>query len=156
MRPMVRRISLPVHADDYTEETAEFWHKGVSLRVGHNRHYYLSLAPAIELAEENSLPAAEQELAVAEGDGDAWADEGGFDVRVGVFFAVAEAHAVLGDERAQVLEHVARHVGVGVLVDGETGGGVLREEDADACACAGLGEPRLHVGGELDQLFALA
>lgn len=32
VRPMVRRIGLLVHADDYTEETAEFGHKGVPVK----------------------------------------------------------------------------------------------------------------------------
>jgi predicted molibdopterin-dependent oxidoreductase YjgC len=46
-------------------------------------------------------------------------------VGVGILFAVAEAHAVLRNQRAQSVKHVSRHVGVGVLVDCEARGGVL-------------------------------
>src|SRR5438067_2955310 len=113
-------------------------------------HYHFPLAPAVELAEEDSLPATEQQLAVGEGDGDARADERGLDVRVGVLLAVAEAHAVLRDERAQGVEHVARNVRVGVLVDRQARGRVAHVEVADAFARAGLAQASAHLVGELD------
>src|SRR5438067_5389005 len=113
-------------------------------------HYHFPLAPAVELAEEDSLPATEQQLAVVEGDGDARARERSLDVCVGVLLAVAEAHAVLRDERAKRVEHVGGHVRVGVLVDGEAGGRVAHVEVADAFARARLAEAAAYVVRELD------
>jgi len=104
---------------------------------------------------EDALPAAEHEAAFVEGDGEARAGQGGFDVRVGVLLGVAEARAVLRDELAQVTEHVGRHVRVGVLVDGQPGRRVSHEEEADAPARARRFEPAPHLGGNLHQLLAL-
>src|SRR5437763_5269304 len=129
---------------------------GLLLLITHHLHYHFTLAPAVELAQENSLPATEKEFAVGEGDGDAWAYERGLYVRVGVLFGVSEAHAVLGQECAKGMEHVARNVGVCVLVDCEARGRVSNVESADAVARARLAQAAAHLVTELDQLLALA
>jgi hypothetical protein len=69
---------------------------------------------------------------------------------------VAEARAVLGDEGAQVVEDVARHFGVGVLVDGEARRRVADEECQDALARARLAQAAAHLVSELDHLLALS
>src|SRR6476646_9376944 len=75
---------------------------------------------------------------------------------VGVFFAVMKAHAVLGNEGAQGVKHVARHIGIGVFVDSESGGGVLREKQDDALTHAGLLQLFSNQVSELNQLLTLA
>ena len=97
-----------------------------------DHHDHLALAATVKLAEKNTLPATEQQLAVFERYGYGWSSQARLDVRVGILFAVAKAHAVLRNQRAQRVQHVARHVGIGVFVDRETGGGVLDVEDDDA------------------------
>src|SRR2546421_13111943 len=124
--------------------------------ITHHLHYHFALAPTVELTQEDALPATEEELAVGEGDGDAGADERGLDVRVGVLFRMAEAHAVLRQERAQGVEHVAGNVGVCVLVDREARGRVSNVERADALSRARLAQTAAHLVRELDQLLALA
>ena len=62
-----------------------------------DHHDHFALAPAVEFAEKDSLPTPQQQLAVFERNRNAGADETGFDMRIRVFFAVAEAHAVLRD-----------------------------------------------------------
>ena len=57
-------------------------------------------------------------------------------MRVGVFLAVTETHSMLRDQSSERVEHIARDVGIGVLVDRETGGRVLNVQHNHAFALA--------------------
>src|SRR6185503_1558338 len=63
-----------------------------------NDHDHLALAAAVKLAKKNSLPAAEQKFSLAEGNSNGRTYQRGFDMRIGIFFAVPKAHAVLRDQ----------------------------------------------------------
>src|SRR5207244_3661823 len=96
--------------------------KGLSLRGmtnwSPNQHDDLAFPATIKLAKKDSLPATKQEFSIRERNGHSWPNEAGLDVGVGILFAVAKAHAVLRDQSAQCMKHVARHVRIGVLVHG--------------------------------------
>src|SRR5436305_72364 len=75
--------------EDFSEEGS---------RSAHN-HDHFSFAPAVEFTQKNSLPAAQQQLAVFERNRHGCPNEAGFDVRIRVFFAVTKAHAMLRNQR---------------------------------------------------------
>src|SRR6185369_11665800 len=79
-------------------------------------HHHLALASTIKLAKKNSLPATEQKFALAERNGHRRPYQTGFDVSVGIFFAMPEAHPVLWNQSAQEMQHVARDIRIGILV----------------------------------------
>src|SRR5438876_1256754 len=120
-----------------------------------NHHDHFALAPAVKLTKEDSLPATQQKLPVRERDSYRRSDEAGLDVRVRVFFAVMKAHAMLRNQSAEDVQHIPRHVRLGILVYRETGGGVLHVEHNDTFLLAGIRELFLHLFGKLNQLFAL-
>ena len=120
-----------------------------------NHHDHLPLASTVKLTQEHALPAAEQQFAVFERYGYRRSGEARFDVRVGILFAVTEVHAVLRNERAERVQHVARHIRIGVFVDGETGGGVLDVKDDDAFLNVRLSQFLVDEAGKLDQLFTI-
>ena len=68
--------------------------------IAYQFHDDLALAGAVELAEEDALPAAQEESAVMEWDGRARADERSLDVRVRVLLAVAKIHPMLRNQCA--------------------------------------------------------
>ena len=84
-----------------------------------NEHNHFPLAPTVKFAEKNSLPAAEQKLAIFERNCDTGTNYARFDVCVGVFFAMAKVHAVLRNQSAEGVQHVARHIWIGILVNGQ-------------------------------------
>ena len=57
-------------------------------------------------------------------------------MRVGIFFAMTKAHAVLRNQGAERVQHVARHIGIGILVHRQTSRRVLHIEHDDALARA--------------------
>ena len=120
-----------------------------------DHHDHLAFASTVKLAQEHALPAAEQQLFICKWDGYGRTDQTRFDVRIGVLFAVAKAHAVLRNQRAERVQHVARHVGVGVFVDGESGGGVLDVENDNAFLNARFPQFLVDEIGELDEFFAI-
>ena len=77
---------------------------------------------AVELAEVDALPGAEEEFALVDDEGDGRACEDGFEVGVGVAFGVLVEGFALGDEGGELFGHVVFDVGVGVFVDGDGGG----------------------------------
>src|SRR6266478_4839535 len=81
-----------------------------------NHHNHFALAAAVEFAEKNSLPTPQQQLAVCERDGHSGSDEAGFDMCVGILFAMAKAHAVLWNQGPEQVQQVAGHIGIGILV----------------------------------------
>jgi len=118
-------------------------------------HDHLALASAIKLAKKNSLPATEQKFALAKRNGHGRADQTGFDVRIGIFFAMPEAHPVLRNQSAQQVQHVSRDVRIGILVDRETGGSVLNIQHDQAFLLVGGAQLFLNCVSELNQLLAL-
>src|SRR6185503_17528893 len=71
-------------------------------------HDHLPLASAIKLAKKNSLPATQQKFAFAKRNGHRRAYQTGFDVSIGIFFAMPEAHSMLRNQGAQEMQHVSR------------------------------------------------
>jgi len=117
--------------------------------------FYLdgALARAVEFAEENSLPGAESEFAVFDEDDLARAGEDGLHVRVSVAFGVA-IWAVVWDQAIEDSFDVAGDVNVGVLVDGDSGGGVRNVDVADAAFHIGFADSLFDFAGDIDKLRA--
>src|SRR5438067_12603280 len=87
-------------------------------------HMDAAFPGAVEFAKEDALPAAENQLAALHEDRRTGTDQAGLDVRVAVALAVPEALLLLRDGALQPEQNVMPHVGVGILVDGDGGGGV--------------------------------
>jgi hypothetical protein len=120
-----------------------------------NHHHDFSLAAAVELAEKDSLPATEQQLAIFEWNCDAGTDQTGLNVGVGIFFAVAKVHSVLRNQGAKSVKHVARDIRISILVDRQTGCGVLTEKHDHAVLRPGFLQLLLDLFSEFDEFFAL-
>ena len=120
-----------------------------------NHHHDFSFAPAVEFAEKDPLPTSEQQFPIGKRDGDGWPDEAGFDVSVGIFFAVVKAHAMLRDQGAQRMQHVTRHVRIGILIDRQPCRRVLHVKHHDTFLRARLSELTPNFVREFDQLLAL-
>src|SRR6266581_8761378 len=118
-------------------------------------HDDLTLAGAVELAEKNTLPATQHEFAVFERNSYARPDEAGFEVSIRIFFAMTKAHAMLWNQSSEGVQHIARHVRVGVLVDGESRSGVLHVENDDAFLRTRFFQLLSYFISELDEFFAL-
>ena len=80
-------------------------------------HNHLAFTRPVKFTKKDSLPTSEQQFPAAEGNCHRRTNQSGFDVRVGIFLAVAKVHAVLGNQSAEGVQHVARHVGVGILIN---------------------------------------
>src|SRR4029077_10061647 len=91
--------------------------------VRHDFYKDGALARAVEFAEEDSLPGAESEFAVFYKDDLARSGEDGSHVRVRVAFGVAIG-ALMGDQPIENSFDIASDVGIGVLVDDDSGGGM--------------------------------
>ena len=87
-------------------------------------------------------------------EGDGVAGEGGFEVGVGIAFAVLVEDFFFGDEGFELLEEVVLDVGVGVFVDGDGGGGVGDEDDGEAFGYAGGADEGADARGDFDHLAA--
>ena len=101
-----------------------------------HQHDHFAFASTVEFAEKNSLPASEQQFSITERYGNTGTDEAGFDMSVGVFFAMMKTHPVLRNQSSERVQHVARHVGIGILVHCQTGGRMLDIKDHNALARA--------------------
>ena len=105
--------------------------------IGEDFYEHRTLARAVKFVQENSLPGAEREFAVFDEDDLARSSEYGFHVRVSVAFGVAIRAFVL-DQTIENTFDVAGDVGIGVLVDGDSGSGVRNVDVADATLHAGF------------------
>ena len=110
---------------------------------------------AVELAQVDALPGAEEECAFVDDEGDGGAGEDGFEVGVTVSFRVEIEGFALGDEGGEFFGDVELHVGVGVFVDGEGGGGVGDKDDAEAVLDAGLGDEFGDARGDVEDFVAV-
>jgi hypothetical protein len=72
-------------------------------------------------------------------------------VAVAVALVVLVVRLALGDQRLELAEHVALHVGVGILVDGDAGRGV-RDVDDDEPADEPRREDLLDHRSDVDHL----
>ena len=118
-------------------------------------HDHLALASAIKLAKKNSLPATKQKFPLAKRNGHRRAYQTCFDVSIGIFFTMPEAHSVLGNQSAQEVQHVSRDIRIGVLVNRKSGGSVLHIQHDHAFLLVGGAQLFLNCVSELNQLFAL-
>ena len=117
-------------------------------------HDHLALAWTIKLAKKNPLPTSEQQFSILEENGYRRTDQGGFHVRIGIFFAMAKAHSVLRNQGAESVQHVARDVRIGIFVYRQTRCGVLHVQHNYTFLFAGVRQLLLDVIRELDKLFA--
>ena len=97
-----------------------------------NGCHNLSFASIIaELAEIDALPSAEVEFAMGDRDGEAYPKERAFGMRrhiVQSLHSVVVIWFVFLHEAVHNLAHVGTHIGIGILVDGESARGMLYEE----------------------------
>jgi len=113
-------------------------------------------AGAVELAEVDALPGAEEEFAFVDDEGDRGTGEDGFEMAITVAFGVEIEGFALGDEGGEFFGDVVFDVGVGVFVDGDGGGGVGDEDDAEAVLDAGLGDEFGDARGDVEDFVACA
>ena len=74
-------------------------------------------------------------------------------MRIRVSLGVPERRGAR-DQLAEVCEQIGPNVGIGVLLDGDAGGRVRRDDPDDAGADSALAHGVLHLLGEIDQLLA--
>src|SRR6266487_2999655 len=114
----------------------------------------LAVTRPVELAEEDALPAAERELAVAQRHEDLRAHQRGAHVRRGVgpvrVVDVLPGPAVVDDLLERVLE-ILRHEGVGVLGDRDAGRRV-GNVDEGGCRAVRLAERSLYLLRDVQEL----
>ena len=117
--------------------------------------FYLdgALARAVEFAEEDSLPGAESEFAVIDEYDLARSGEDGLHVGIGVALGVL-VRAFVGNEAIEDSFDIAGDVGIGVLVDGDPGGGVRNVDVADAAFHIGFADSLFDFAGDIDKLRA--
>ena len=109
------------------------WVRGTLDAVGEDFDVDVAFAGAVELGEENALPAAKSELAVFDEHNLRGANEHRLHVRVGISFSVA----IRRSGRHEAVEgafRVGGDIGIGVFVDQDSGGGVRDVQ----VACAAL------------------
>ena len=112
-----------------------------------------ALPGAVEFTKKNSLPGTESEFAVFDEDGLARSSEDGFHVRVRVAFAVA-IRALMRDQAIEDPLDVAGDVGIGVLVDDDSGGGMRNIDVADAAFHIGFAESLFDFASDVYKLRA--
>jgi hypothetical protein len=117
---------------------------GILFRVGDGFDVEFAVARAIEFAKEDALPVAQNELAVGYKNGLLGTHEDGFHVRVGIAFGVFVGPA-FRDEVIEDAFDIAGDVWVGVLVDGDCGGGVRDVPMADPMVCCGFCDCGLYL-----------
>lgn len=105
----------------------------------------------IEVAEEDALPGAEDQLSARDYQRDGRTDAAGLDVRGGVPLRMAVVRPVREGGRHPA-DEVRPHVRVGVLVDREAGGGVLGEDEAEAVVHPAHMHDLTDPGGYLDHV----
>src|SRR5207302_10400573 len=127
--------------------------RGNGASVGNDFDAEAAGARAVEFAEENSLPAAELELACADENRGAAADERRLDVRIGVAFDVAVA-GVLGDKAREGDLDIGGDGRVITFVDEHGGGGVRDIDVTDAALYAGVLHHFGYAGSDVEQLRA--
>lgn len=87
----------------------------------------LSFPRPVKLAKKNSLPSAKAELSILKWNGHTRADERRFDMCVGIMFEVSEVWFKLRYQAIEKAEHIGLHIGVGILIDRQAAGRVLRK-----------------------------
>src|SRR6266516_5174640 len=103
-----------------------------------NHHDHFSFAPTVKLTNEDPLPATEQKLAVCERYSYRRTRQACLDMRVRVFFAVTKVHTMLRNQSAQSVQHIPRHIWIGILVYGQAGGCMLHIEHNNTLLLAGF------------------
>ena len=106
------------------------------------------------LPQINSLPRSEREFAGVDGNGKIHGGQRGADVRGHVVIAlggVAEKRIAIAHEPRKKRVKVAAHIGVGVFLDEQRGGGVPQMQREQAVAEFIFGNPFLHGGSEFNQ-----
>ena len=121
--------------------------------VRHDFYKDGALARAVEFTKKNSLPGAESEFAVFDEDGLARSGEDGFHVRFSVAFGVAIG-ALMGNQPIENSFHVAGDVGIGVLVDDDSGSSVRNIDVTDAAFHIGFAESLFDFAGDVYKLRA--
>jgi len=108
---------------------------------------------AVELAKVDLLPSAEGQTSGADRDELRRPHEAGLDVRVGIALRVMKA-GILRHKLAQVGEHVALHVRVRALVDGDARRGVRGINQQRALGHGRGGQSLGDLHGDVHELLA--
>src|SRR5262249_58850556 len=114
-----------------------------------------SPARAVELAEEDRLPCAEERRTVPDQHRDRGSDQRGLDVAVGVVLDMRIVR-VLRRELREPCEYVPKESWIGALVDRDAGGRVRHEDVTHAVLHAAVGDGLRDMLVELDELGTLA
>src|SRR5882762_125929 len=92
-------------------------------RIRDDFDLYGAFAWAVVFAQENALPAAQNEMAPFDEDDLTGSGKNCFRVRIGIAFGVA-VRAAIGDQSTHDSSNVGGDIGVGVLVNGYASRGV--------------------------------
>lgn len=128
-----------------------------TLFVAHHRNDDLAHAAwAVELAEEEVLPATESESSIDYGNELRGADDPRFQMRIAVAVLSVVFPHPLGDVLFEHRNDVALHGVVPVLLNHDPGGGSLYEDVSQSAAGSALGDRFGHSVGYVHQLFSSA
>src|SRR5713226_6481311 len=114
-----------------------------------DRHAHPAFAWAVEVGQENSLPASELQPVGAHRDGLRCPDQAGLDVGGGVAFGVPVA-PFPGHQPLQRGEQVVQDIRVRILIDEDARGGMRDVDGAHAVADAGFRHQPLHQLRDID------
>jgi hypothetical protein len=121
--------------------------------IGDDFYLHGALARAVEFAEEDSLPGAQREFAVFDECGLTRSGEDGLHVGIGVALGVL-VRAFVGNQAIEDSFDVAGNVGIGVLVDDDSGGGVRNVDVADAVLHGGFADSLFDFARDINKLRA--
>ena len=121
--------------------------------VGEDFYQHGALTGAVEFAQENPLPGSESEFSVLDEDGLTGTGEDGLHVRVGVALGVLIT-ALVRNKAIENSFDVARDVGIGMFVDGNSGSAVRNIDVANAAFHSGFADSLFHLASDVYKLGA--
>jgi hypothetical protein len=151
--------NLDVNAESHTSSKT-LAHRGTSTDAPasgvlsgftHDSNAYRTLTRTIELAQKNALPGTENQCAIFNQNRLACARENGFHMGVSVSFRMA-IWPMVGNQAIENAFDIARHVGIGVLVNCDARRGVGKVNVTDAPAYARIVHQVLHFASDIHEL----
>jgi hypothetical protein len=132
------------------QKTGRKQHSAILLFVGHDLHCDPSRPGAVEFAEKDALPGSEEQLAVFNQQCLGGADQGRFDMGVGIPFGMGEVRGI-GNHLVEESADIRLDSRVGPFVDNNAGGGMEHEEMADPVEDAGNTQQFKDIAGDVDE-----
>src|SRR5882762_9221598 len=123
------------------------------MRIRYDFDLYGAFARAVIFAQENTLPAAQNEMAPFDEDDLAGSGKDCFRVRIGIAFGVA-VRAAIGDQPIHDSIDVGGDIGVGVLVNGYASRGMRDVHVARSLLNTGRSDGGLDFAGDVYELRA--